>query len=83
MAISASLPAGAPLNATTWKQTPLMVRQWVLLLDVSQQQQERITMLEAHIAALEARLQQTSRMSDRPPASAPPDAKRLASPGTE
>jgi uncharacterized small protein (DUF1192 family) len=72
------------LNTATWAQTPLVVRQCVLqLLDVSQQQQERITMLEARIAALEARLQQTSRTSDRPPSSDPPDAKRPASPGAK
>jgi hypothetical protein len=37
VAISAPLPAGAPLNTATWEQTPLVVRQWVLqLLDVIQ-----------------------------------------------
>jgi transposase len=63
---SLSLPAGLPLDATSWEQTPLVVRQVVIyLLAVIQQQQERI-------AALEARLSQNSRNSDRPPSSDPP-----------
>ena len=55
------MPAGLPLDATSWARTPLVVRQVVShLLAVIQQQQERI-------AALDARLSQNSSNSDRPP----------------
>jgi len=58
-----ALPPGLPLDAATWEQTPLVVRQVVVqLLAVIQQQ-------AARIAQLEARVSQTSRNSDRPPAS--------------
>jgi transposase len=73
MEISLSLPAGLPLDAASWEQTPLVVRQVVIhLLAVIQQQQERI-------AALEARLSQDSRNSDRPPSSDPPFVAKLSS----
>jgi transposase len=63
------------LDATSWEQTPLGVRQVVIhLLAVIQQQQERI-------AALEARLSQNSRNSDRPPSSDPPYVQRIARSG--
>jgi hypothetical protein len=61
--VTPSLPLseGLPLDATSWEQTPLVVRQVVVhLLAVIQQQ-------EARIAALEARITQNSRNSDRPP----------------
>jgi transposase len=63
------------LDATSWEQTPLVVRQVVVqLLAVIQQQQERI-------AALEARLSQNSGNSDRPPSSDPPYVHRIARSG--
>jgi transposase len=69
---SRSVPAGLPLDATSWEQTPLVVCQVVIyLFAVIQQQQERI-------AALEARLSQNSRNSDRPPSSDPPYVQRIA-----
>jgi transposase len=61
-----SVPPEVPLDAASWEQTPLVARQLILqLLAVVQQQ-------TARIAALEARLSQTSRNSDRPPSSDPP-----------
>jgi transposase len=64
------LPAGLPLDAASWEQTPLVVRQVVVhLLAVIQQQAGRI-------AALEARLSQNSSNSDRPPSSDPPYANQ-------
>jgi transposase len=72
---SIPLPAGLPLDATGWAQTPLVVRHVVVhLLAVIQQQEERI-------AALEARLSQNSRNSDRPPSSDPPYEQRTACAG--
>src|SRR5918999_2651880 len=66
MAPSLPLPAGLSLDAASWEQTPLVVRQVVVqLLAVIQQQ-------HARIAALEARVSQNSRNSDRPPSSDPP-----------
>jgi transposase len=66
VAAALPLPAGLSLDATSWEQTPLVVRQVVVqLLAVIQQQ-------HARIAALEARVSQTSRTSDRPPSSDPP-----------
>jgi transposase len=60
---SPPLPGGLPLDAASWDQTPLVVRQLVVhLLAVIQQQQARI-------AALEARVSQNSGNSDRPPSS--------------
>jgi transposase len=69
------LPAGLPLEATSWVHTPLVVRQWVVhLLTVIEPQARRIT-------ALDARVSQNSRNSDRPPSSDPPYAKRPARSG--
>jgi transposase len=66
---SLPLPAGLPPDAARWEQTLLMMRQVIVqLLAVIQQQ-------TARIAALEARLSQHSRNSDRPPSSDPPFAK--------
>jgi len=70
-------PAGLLLDATSWEQTPLVVRQVVVqLLAVIQQEQARI-------AALEARVCQTSRNSDRPPSSDPPFVKQSSSAPTQ
>jgi transposase len=63
---SLPLPAGLPLDAVSWEQTLLMMHQLIVLLFVVIQQQT------ARIAALEARLSQNSRTSDRPPSSDPP-----------
>jgi transposase len=77
VATSLPRPAGLPLDATSWDQTPLVVCQLVVsLLAVIQQQQ-------AQIAALEARVSQNSRNSDRPPSSDPPYAKKPASSSTK
>jgi transposase len=66
VATSLPLPAGLPPDAASWEQTLLMMRQLIVqLLAVIQQQ-------TARIAALEARLSQNSRNSDRPPSSDPP-----------
>src|SRR3712207_1485045 len=63
---SVPLPAGLPVDGTGSEQTPLVVCQLIIhLLAVIQQQ-------AARIAALEARLSQHSRNSDRPPSSDPP-----------
>ena len=73
MVASLPVPEGLSLDAATWNQTPLVVQQLVLhLLTVTRQQDERIKTLEARLAALEARGQQNSRHSDRPPSSDPP-----------
>lgn len=77
MASSPPLPAGLPLDAAEWEQTPPGVRQVVL------QQQTTIQPLEARIAEREARLQQRSHNSDRPPSSDPPSEKRTARAGTQ
>jgi transposase len=80
VATALPLPVGLPLEAASWAQTPLIVRQFVVhLLDVIQQQQVRITTLEARIEASEARLQQNSRNSGRPPSSDPPFVKKPSS----
>jgi transposase len=77
VAAALPLPAGLPLDATSWEQTPLVVRQVVVqLLAVIQQQQARI-------AALDARVSQTSRNSDRPPSSDPPFVKPSSSSPTK
>ena len=77
MATSLPLPRGLALDAASWEQTPLVVRQLILqLLAVIQQQEGRIT-------ALEARLSQHSRNSDRPPSSDPLYKKRTARAGTQ
>lgn len=72
--MTASIPllAGPALDAASWEQTPLVVRQLIVhLLTVIEQQ-------ELRIAKLEARLQQRSCNSDRPPSVDPPDKKRTA-----
>jgi transposase len=75
VATSIPLPTGLALDAASWEQTPLVVRQLVAdLLAVIQQQAGRI-------AALEARLSQNSSNSDRPPSSDPPYEKRPARSG--
>jgi transposase len=75
VATSLALPVGLPLDTTSWEQAPLAVRQVVIhLLAVIQQQAVRI-------AALEARLSQNSRNSDRPPSSDPPYEQRTACSG--
>jgi transposase len=77
VATSIPLPPGLPLDAASWEQTPLVVRQLVVhLLAVVQQQ-------EARLAALEVRVSQTSSNSDRPPSSDPPFVKRAAHPGAQ
>ena len=73
MAAALPLPAGLPLDATSWEQTPLVMRQ---LLAVIQQQQARI-------AALEARVSQNSSNSDRPPSCDPPFVKPSSSAPTK
>jgi transposase len=74
---SVPLPAGLPVNGTGWEQTSLVVCQLIIqLLAVIQQQ-------AARIAALEARLSQTSRNSDRPPSSDPPCVTRPSSSTTQ
>jgi transposase len=66
------LPIGLLLDAASWEQTPLVVRQLVVqLLAIIQQQAARIT-------ALEARMSRHSSNSDRPPSSDPPYEKRTA-----
>jgi transposase len=77
MADAIPRPDGLPLDAATWEQTPLVVRQLVV------QQEERIRTLEARMAELEARLQQRSRNSDRPPSSDPPYEKPPARSGAQ
>ncbi len=75
MTPSPPLPAALPLDHASWEHTPLVVRQAVVqLLAVIQQQQEQIV-------ALEARLSQNSRNSDRPPSSDPPWVRPKASGG--
>jgi transposase len=84
VATSTPLPAGLPVDAAKWEQTPLAVRHLVLhLLEVIQQQhttiqhlEARIQTLEGRIVELEARVQQRSSNSDRPPSSDPPYEKR-------
>jgi hypothetical protein len=70
------LSTGCPFDTASWEQTPLVVYQWIIhLLAVIQQQAGRI-------AALEARLSQNSRNSDRPPSSDPPYPQRTVRSGT-
>jgi transposase len=75
--VSTSLPAGLPLDVASWEQTLLIVRQLIVQLFAVIQHQT------ARIAALEARLSQTSRNSDRPPSSDPPYEKRPARSNTQ
>jgi transposase len=73
VATSILKPAGLSLDAASWGQTPLVVRQLIVhLLAV-------IAQLEARIAALEARVSQHSHNSDRPPSSDPPFVRHPAS----
>jgi transposase len=91
VAASIPRPAGPPLEAASWAQTPLVVRHLILqLLVVIQQLQTtiqhleaRIKTLEARITALEAHLQQRSSNSDRPPSSDPQYEKRTARSGVQ
>jgi transposase len=77
VADSLPLPEGLALDTATWEQTPLVVQQLVVqLIAIIQQQTGRIQALEARMAELEARLQQRSHNSDRPPSSNPPYEKR-------
>jgi transposase len=77
VATSIPLPTGLALNAASWEQTPLVVRQVVVhLLAVIQQQEARIAALEAHVS-------QHSRNSDRPPSSDPPFMKPPSPPITK
>jgi transposase len=77
VAASIALSAGLPLDAVSWKQTPLVVCQLVVhLLAVIQQQEARIATLEAHAS-------QNSSNSDRPPSSDPPYEKRTARSGPQ
>jgi transposase len=77
VATSIPLPAGLPLDSTSWEQTPPVVRQVVVqLLAIIQQQAGRI-------AALEARVSQKSNNSDRPPSSDPLYEKRPARSGSQ
>jgi transposase len=76
--VSTALPlsTGCPFDTASWEQTPLVVCLWIIhLLAVIQQQAGRI-------AALEARLSQNSRNSDRPPSSDPPYPQRTIRSGT-
>jgi transposase len=82
VADSLPLPEGLVLDATTWDQTPIVMQHLVVqLLAIIQQQAERSQALEARMADLEARLQQRSHTSDRPPSSDPPYEKRPARAG--
>jgi transposase len=77
VATSLPVPAGLPLDAASWEQTPLAVRQVVIhLLAIIEQQATRI-------AALEARVSQNSINSDRPPSSDPPYEKRTTCSGAQ
>jgi transposase len=77
VATSLPVPAGLPLEAASWVQTPLIVCPWVVhLLAVIEQQAGRI-------AALEARVSQNARNSDRPPSSDPPYEQRTARAGMQ
>jgi transposase len=74
---SLPLPEGLPLDIASWEQTPLVVRQLVVeLLAVIEQQAGRV-------AALEARVSQNSRNSNRPPSSDRPYAKQPVRSGTQ
>ena len=85
------LPAGLALDAASWEQTPLIVRQVILqFLEIIQQQQTTVQYLEARIKTLEARIEErearlarSSRNSDRPPSSDPPFVKPPSSSTTK
>jgi hypothetical protein len=66
-------PAGRPLDAASWEQTPPVVQQWVVQrLTVMGPHAERIQALEGRLAAREARGQRNSSNAARPPSSDPP-----------
>ena len=66
-------PAG--ITTEEWAATPPTVRQFIgALLTVVTQQQQQLTQLQAHVADLEARLNQHSQNSSKPPSSDPPSA---------
>jgi transposase len=66
-------PAG--ILAEEWAATPLSVRQFIgAMLTVVAQQQQQLAHLQARIADLEARLNQHSQNSSKPPSSDPPSA---------
>jgi transposase len=74
---SLPFPEGLALDTVAWEHTPLVVQHLVVqLLVLIQQQTARIQALEAGMADLEARLQQRSHNSDRPPSSDPPYERR-------
>jgi transposase len=84
MASSIPLPEGLSLDAASWAQAPRVVQQLVVQLLASlQQQAEQIRTLQARMAAFEARVQQRSSNSDRPPSSAPPYEKPPISSGAQ
>ena len=84
MADSLPLPERLALDTATWEQTPLVVQHLVVQLLVSiQQQTARIQVLEARMADLEARLQQRSHNSDRPPSCDPPYEQRPTCAGSQ
>lgn len=77
VADSLPLPEGLALDTASWEQTPRVVQHLVVqLLAIIQQQTAQIQALEARMADLEARVQQRSANSDRPPSSDPPYEKR-------
>ena len=77
MADSLPLPDGLALDTATWEHTPLVVQQLVVQLLASlQQQTAQSQALEVRMAELEARVQQRSHNSNRPPSSDPPYEKR-------
>jgi transposase len=82
VADSVPLPEGLALDTATWEHTPLVVQHLVVqFLAIIQQQTGRIQVLEARLAELEARVQQRSHNSNRPPSSNPPYEKRPTRPG--
>src|SRR6266540_2609456 len=69
----ATPPAG--ITSDEWSLTPLAVRHLVgALLVVVGQQQQQLAQLQARVADLEARLNQHSQNSPKPPSSDPPNA---------
>src|SRR5215212_8985072 len=66
-------PAGIPAN--DWAATPVAVQQMLLAtLTLVSLQQQQIAQLLARVAELEARLNQHSQNSSKPPSSDPPSA---------
>src|SRR5439155_1715347 len=63
------------ITAEEWTATPIAVRHLVgALLTVLAQQQHQLAQLQAHLADLDARLNQHSQNSSKPPSSDPPSA---------